>query len=238
MKRDIFEADHDAFRDSVRAFCEKEIAPNHDQWEKDGIVPRELWEKAGEMGLLGFMMPEEYGGGGIDDFRFNAVLDEELIRVGASGVGFVLHTDLVSGYLLAYASEEQKKKWLPKICTGDIVGAIAMTEPGTGSDLQAVRSHAARGRRPLRHQRQQDLHLPTATSRDLVIVVAKTGNSGEGAKDISLIVVEAGTPGFTKGKPLKKIGMHAQDTCELFFDNVRVPKANLLGRRKAWASSC
>ncbi|MGZ8769600.1 MAG: acyl-CoA dehydrogenase family protein, partial [Aeromicrobium sp.] len=135
MQRNIFEADHDSFREAVRTFMEKEVAPNHAQWEQDGIVPRELWLKAGAQGLLGFMMPEEFGGGGIDDFRFNTVLSEELVRVGGSGVGFVLHTDLVSGYLLSYASDEQKERWFPKFCTGEMITGIAMTEPGTGSDL-------------------------------------------------------------------------------------------------------
>jgi len=144
MKRNIFDDDHEAFRHTVRTFCEKEIVPHHQQWENDGIVPRDLWEKAGEMGLLGFMMPEEFGGGGVEDFRYNAVLQEEITRAGASGVGFVIHTDLVSTYLLSYANEEQRQRWLSRYAGGQSIAAIAMTEPGTGSDLQNIQTTAVR----------------------------------------------------------------------------------------------
>jgi alkylation response protein AidB-like acyl-CoA dehydrogenase len=227
MQRGIFEADHDAFRDTVRTFCEKEIAPHHDQWEKDGIVPRELWEKAGALGLLGFMMPEEYGGGGMNDFRFNAVLTEELIRVGASGVGFVLHTDLVSGYLLSYATQEQKKRWLPKFCTGEMITAIAMTEPGTGSDLQAIQTTAVRDGDHYVVNGAKTF-ISNGILADFVIVAAKTDPEA-GAMGVSLIVLERGMAGFERGRNLDKMGLKAQDTAELFFDNVRVPVDNLLG---------
>ncbi len=227
MQRTIFEADHEAFRDTVRAFCEKEIAPHHEQWEKDGIVPRELWLKAGELGLLGFMMPEELGGGGMNDFRFNAILSEEIIRVGASGVGFVLHTDLVSGYLLAYANEEQKKRWLPDFCTGEMITAIAMTEPGTGSDLQAIQTTAVRDGDHYVVNGAKTF-ISNGILADFVIVAVKT-DPAAGAMGVSLIVVERGMEGFERGRNLDKMGLKAQDTAELFFDDVRVPKENLLG---------
>ena len=227
MKRDIFDADHDSFRDSVRTFMEKEVAPHHDQWEKDGVVPRELWLKAGAQGLLGFMMPEEFGGGGMSDFRFNAVLDEELIRVGASGVGFVLHTDLVSGYLLAYATEEQKAWWFPKFCTGEMITAIAMTEPGTGSDLQAIQTTAVRDGDHYVVNGSKTF-ISNGIQADFVIVAVKT-DPDAGAMGVSLIVLERGMEGFERGRNLDKMGLKAQDTAELFFDNVKVPADNLLG---------
>lgn len=227
MKRTIFDADHDAFRDTVRTFCEKEIAPHHEQWEKDGIVPREVWEKAGELGLLGFMMPEEYGGGGIDDFRYNAILSEEITRVGASGVGFVIQTDLVSGYLLSLATEEQKQRWFPTFCTGELITAIAMTEPGTGSDLQGIKTRAVlEGDEYVINGSKT--FITNGINADLVLVVCQTDPEA-GAMGFSLIGVERGTPGFERGRNLDKIGLKAQDTAELFFDDVRVPKENLVG---------
>ena len=227
MKRTIFDADHEAFRDTVRTFCEKEIAPHHDQWEKDGIVPREVWEKAGALGLLGFMMPEEHGGGGIQDFRYNAILSEEITRIGASGIGFVIQTDLVSGYLLSYASEEQKARWLPKFCTGETITAIAMTEPGTGSDLQGIKTRAVlEGDEYVINGSKT--FITNGINADLVLVVCQT-DPDAGAMGFSLIAVERGTPGFERGRNLDKIGLKAQDTAELFFEDVRVPKENLVG---------
>jgi len=227
MKRDIFEADHEAFRDTVRTFCEKEIAPHHAQWEKDSIVPRDVWTKAGELGLLGFMMPEEFGGGGIDDFRFNVILGEEITRVGASGVGFVIQTDLVSGYLLKYATDEQKARWFPTFCTGEMITAIAMTEPGTGSDLQGIQTTAKRDGDEYVINGSKTF-ITNGINADWVIVVCKT-DADAGAMGFSLIVVERGAEGFERGRNLDKIGLKAQDTAELFFDNVRVPVTNLLG---------
>ncbi len=227
MKRTIFDSDHDAFRETVRTFCEKEIAPHHAQWEADSIVPRELWEKAGDLGLLGFMMPEEHGGGGMDDFRYNAILNEEVTRVGASGVGFVIQTDLVSTYLLSLATDEQRARWFPTFCSGETITAIAMTEPGTGSDLQGIKTTA---------KREGDHYVVNGSktfitngiNADLVIVVAQT-DPDAGAMGFSLIVLERGMEGFERGRNLDKIGLKAQDTAELFFDNVRVPAENLLG---------
>lgn len=227
MERQLFDADHNAFRETARAFCDKEIVPHHDAWEEAGIVPRELWTAAGHAGLLGFMMPEEYGGGGVRDFRFNAVLIEELTRARASGVGFAIHTDINSAYLLDYASDEQKARWLPGFCSGETITAIAMTEPGAGSDLQGIQTTA---RRDGDHYvlNGQKTFISNGILADLVIVVAKT-DPAAGAQGISLLVVERGMPGFDRGRNLDKIGLKAQDTAELFFDDVRVPVANLLG---------
>ena len=227
MKRTIFEADHDAFRDTVRAFCEKEIAPHHEQWEKDSIVPRDVWTKAGELGLLGFMMPEEYGGGGMHDFRFNAVLQEEITKVGGSGVGFAIQTDLVSGYLLKYCTDEQKARWFPKFCSGEMITAIAMTEPGTGSDLQGIQTSAVKDGDEYVISGAKTF-ITNGINADFVIVVAKTDPEA-GALGFSLIVVERGAEGFERGRNLDKMGLKAQDTAELFFDNCRVPTSNLLG---------
>jgi alkylation response protein AidB-like acyl-CoA dehydrogenase len=227
VERHLFDADHDAFRETARAFCEKEIAPHHESWEQAGIVPRELWTAAGAAGLLGFMMPAEYGGGGVRDFRFNTVVIEEVTKAQASGPGFTIHADLVSGYLLDYASPAQKARWLPKFCTGETITAIAMTEPGAGSDLQGITTTA---RRDGDHYvlNGQKTFISNGILADLVIVVAKTDPSA-GYQGISLLVVERGMRGFERGRNLDKIGLKAQDTAELFFDNVRVPVENLLG---------
>jgi alkylation response protein AidB-like acyl-CoA dehydrogenase len=227
MKREIFDADHESFRDTVRAFCEKEIAPHHDQWEKDSIVPRDVWLKAGELGLLGFMMPEEHGGGGVSDFRYNAILTEELTRIGASGVGFVIQTDLVSGYLLSLATEEQKKRWFPTFCSGEMITAIAMTEPGTGSDLQGIKTTAVLDGDEYVINGSKTF-ITNGINADFVIVVCQTDPEA-GAMGFSLIAVERGAEGFERGRNLDKMGLKAQDTAELFFDNVRVPATNLLG---------
>jgi alkylation response protein AidB-like acyl-CoA dehydrogenase len=227
VERQLFDADHDAFRETARAFCDKEIVPHHDSWEEAGIVPRELWTAAGQAGLLGFMMPEEYGGGGVRDFRFNTVLIEELTRARASGVGFAIHTDINSAYLLDYASDEQKARWLPAFCSGEMITAIAMTEPGAGSDLQGIRTTARRDGDDYVLNGQKTF-ISNGILADLVIVVAKTDPEA-GAQGISLLVVERGMPGFERGRNLDKIGLKAQDTAELFFDNVRVPAGNLLG---------
>ncbi len=227
MQRTIFEADHDAFRDTVRTFCDKEVAPHHEEWEKNSIVPREVWTKAGELGLLGFMMPEEYGGGGMEDFRFNAVLQEELTRVGGSGVGFAIQTDLVSGYLLKYCTDEQKARWFPKFCSGEMITAIAMTEPGTGSDLQGIQTSAVKDGDEYVINGAKTF-ITNGINADFVIVVCKTDPEA-GAMGFSLIAVERGAQGFERGRNLDKIGLKAQDTAELFFDNVRVPTSNLIG---------
>ncbi len=227
MKRTLFDAEHGAFRDTCRTFCEKEIVPNHEQWEQDRIVPRELWLAAGRQGLLGFSIPEEYGGGGVDDFRFNVVLGEELTRVGASGPGFGLHVDIVAPYLLKLANEQQQARWFPGFGDGSLISALAMTEPAAGSDLQGMRTTA---RRDGEHYvlNGSKTFITNGINSDIVVVAAKTDPEA-GWKGISLLVVERGMDGFERGRNLDKIGMKAQDTAELFFDDVRVPAANLLG---------
>jgi alkylation response protein AidB-like acyl-CoA dehydrogenase len=218
--------EHQIFRDSCRRFFEKEVTPFHMKWEEDGVVPRALWRKAGEQGLLGMSMPEEYGGAGAD-FLYSAILIEEQGRALASGPAFSLHNDIVVPYLLHYGTEEQKKKWIPKACSGELVTAIAMTEPGTGSDLQSVKTSAVMDGNHWVLNGSKTF-ISNGQLADLVIVVAKT-DPKLGAKGTSLIAVETDTPGFKRGRNLEKIGMKAQDTSELFFDNVRVPSDNLLG---------
>ncbi|MGY1610232.1 MULTISPECIES: acyl-CoA dehydrogenase family protein [unclassified Geodermatophilus] len=228
MRTSLYEAGHEDFRQTVRTFLEKNVAPHHDQWERDGIVPREVWLAGGEQGLLGMDVDERFGGGGVRDFRYNAVLDEEVTRIGASGLGFGLHNDVVAPYLRDLCTEEQAQRWLPGFCRGELITAIAMTEPGTGSDLQAIRTTA---------RRDGDSWVLTGAktfitngiNADLVIVVARTDPDAPGAKGTSLLVVERGMPGFTRGRNLEKVGLKAQDTAELFFDEVRVPAENLLG---------
>lgn len=227
MKRTLFDDEHMMFRESVRRFVEHEVAPYHDQWEKDGIVPRELWLKAGELGFLALDVPEEYGGLGIKDFRYNVILDEELTRAGASGVGFGLHNDITLPYFLAYGTEEQKSRWLPQFVTGERITAIAMSEPNAGSDLAGVQTTAVRqGDHYLLNG--QKTFITNGIQSDAVIVVAKTDPEG-GHSGVSLLVVEREMEGFSRGRNLEKIGLKAQDTAELFFDNVKVPLENLLG---------
>lgn len=227
MKRNLYTDEHLMFRDAVRRFMESEIAPYHAQWEKEGIVPRHVWLKAGEMGFLGMDIPEAYGGGGIADFRYNAILDEELIRINATGVGFGLHNDVAMPYFLHYATPEQKERWLPQMVTGEAITAIAMTEPNTGSDLAGIQTTAVlQGDHYLLNG--QKTFITNGINSDLVIVVAKT-NPGAKHSSFSLLVVERGMEGFERGRNLEKIGLKAQDTAELFFTNVRVPVTNRLG---------
>jgi alkylation response protein AidB-like acyl-CoA dehydrogenase len=228
MRRSLYESDHDDFRHSVRAFLDKTVAPFHDQWEKAGIVPREVWTAAGEQGFLGTDMDEQYGGGGVRDFRYNAVLGEELTRIGATGVGFALHNDVVGPYLRDLATEEQKQRWLPRFCTGELITAIAMTEPGTGSDLQGIATTARREGDDWVLNGSKTF-ITNGINADLVIVVARTNTDAPASRGTSLLVVERGMPGFTRGRNLAKVGLKAQDTAELFFADVRVPAANLLG---------
>ncbi|MBB2742232.1 UNVERIFIED_ORG: alkylation response protein AidB-like acyl-CoA dehydrogenase [Microbispora rosea subsp. rosea] len=227
MRRDLFDEEHDLFRETVREFMAREVVPHHAQWEKDGIVPREVWKKAGELGMFGFSVPEEYGGSGITDFRYNVVIVEEIIRVGASGLGFGLHNDIMAPYMVDLTNDEQKQRWLPGFASGELITAIAMTEPGAGSDLQGIRTTAVREGDHYVVNGQKTF-ITNGINSDLVVVVAKTDPSA-GARGTSLLVVERGMEGFTRGRNLEKVGMHAQDTAELFFENVRVPVANLLG---------
>jgi alkylation response protein AidB-like acyl-CoA dehydrogenase len=228
MRHSLYEKEHEDFRAMVRGWLEKNVAPFHAQWEKDGIVPRELWLSAGKQGLLGLDMPEEFGGGGVADFRYQAVLDEEVVRVGASGVGFGLHNDVVGPYLRHLATPEQKQRWLPGFCSGELITAIAMTEPAAGSDLQGIQTTARRDGDGWVLNGSKTF-ITNGINADLVIVVAKTDPEAAGAKGLSLLVVERDMPGFTRGRNLEKVGLKAQDTAELFFDDVRVPAENLLG---------
>ena len=228
MRRQIFTDEHDAFRDMVRAFIAKEITPYHDQWERDGIVSRDVWLAAGRAGLLGIHLDEKYGGGGEPDYRFYVILNEELARAGASGPMFQLHNDMIGPYLDRLCSPEQRDRWFPGYCSGELIAAIAMTEPGAGSDLQGIRTTAVRDGDGWVLNGAKTF-ITNGINSDLVIVVART-EPDAGAHGISLLVVERGMPGFTRGRKLDKIGLHAQDTAELFFDDVRVPAANLLGR--------
>ena len=217
---------HEAFRDQVRRFVAREITPHHEAWEKAGEVDRALWRKAGAAGLLCCGVPEDYGGPG-GDFSFAAVVIEELARANASGPGFAAHSDIVAPYLLHHGSEEQKREWLPKLASGEAVGAIAMTEPGTGSDLQGVRTTAIADGNHLVVNGAKTF-ITNGQQADLVIVVAKT-DPDAGAHGTSLVLVEREREGFARGRNLEKIGLKAQDTSELFFDQVRVPRTNLLG---------
>ncbi|NLU72985.1 acyl-CoA dehydrogenase [Streptomyces sp. HNM0575] len=227
MKRQIFTEDHEAFRQTVRTFLAKEVEPHYEQWEKDGIVSREAWLAAGRQGLLGLDVPEEYGGGGTADFRYAAVLAEEFSRAGVAGLALGLHNDIIGPYLTSLATDEQKRRWLPGFCSGEIVTAIAMTEPGAGSDLQGIRTTAEdKGDHWVLNGSKT--FISNGILADLVIVVARTKPEG-GAKGLSLLVVERDTPGFERGRNLDKIGQKSQDTAELFFNDVRVPKENLLG---------
>jgi alkylation response protein AidB-like acyl-CoA dehydrogenase len=228
MRHSLYEAEHDEFRDMVRAWAEKTVAPFHGQWEKDGIVPREVWLSGGKQGLLGMDLDEQYGGGGVRDFRYNAVLDEELVRIGASGVGFGLHNDVVAPYLRDLATEEQKQRWLSGFCSGELITAIAMTEPGAGSDLQGITTTARRDGDGWVLNGSKTF-ITNGINADLVVVVARTDSDSPAAKGTSLLVVERDMPGFSRGRNLEKIGLKAQDTAELFFDDVRVPAENLLG---------
>ncbi|HOA93670.1 MAG TPA: acyl-CoA dehydrogenase family protein [Quisquiliibacterium sp.] len=223
--RSIFSEEHEQFREQVRRFCEREIKPHYREWEKAGHSPRAFWRKAGENGLLCTTIPTEYGGPG-GDFLHSVVVTEEMVRVGAN-LGMPVHSEMVSPYLLHYGSEELKQRLLPRLCRGEIIGSIGMTEPGTGSDLKNIRTNAVRdGDHWVLNG--QKVWITNGFNCGVVLVACKTDPSA-GAKGVSLIAVEEGTPGFTRSQPMDKIGLKAQDTAELFFDNVRVPLSNLVG---------
>ena len=223
----IYDQEHEDFRRTARAFLEREVVPHHEQWEKDGQVSREVWTKAGAQGLLCFDVAEEYGGMGAKDFRYNMVLTEEISKVGASGLGFPVHTDIIVPYISSLGTEEQKRRWLPGLVSGELISAIAMTEPGAGSDLQGIRTTAVdKGDHYVLNGSKT--FISNGILSDLVIVVART-DPDAGHQGISLLVVERGMAGFERGRNLEKVGLKAQDTAELFFDNVAVPKENLLG---------
>lgn len=227
MERTLFEPEHELFRESYRKFLETHVAPFHDQWAERGVVDRSVWLEAGKQGFLGMAMPEEYGGGGVKDFRYNSIITEESVRGQYSGLGFSLHNDVIAPYLLELANEEQKQRWLPKFCSGELITAIAMTEPGTGSDLQGIKTRAVRDGDDWVLNGAKTF-ITNGINSDIVIVVAQTDPSA-GAMGFSLLVVERGMPGFERGRNLDKLGLKAQDTAELSFTDVRVPAANLLG---------
>lgn len=224
-RRFAFAPEHDLFRDQVRKFFARELVPHLERWEEEGIVDRDLWTKCGEAGLLCPTVPEEYGGLGLD-FGYNAVIGEELGYIGSSA-GITLHSDIVADYIVGYGSEEQKRHWLPRMISGETPTAIAMTEPGAGSDLQRIRTTAVKDGSDYIVNGSKT-YITNGQHAELVIVVVKT-DPGQGARGTSLLLVEAEREGYARGRNLDKIGLHAQDTSELFFNDVRVPQSNLLG---------
>ncbi|HVC85287.1 MAG TPA: acyl-CoA dehydrogenase family protein [Solirubrobacteraceae bacterium] len=229
MRRTLFSEEQDSYRESFRRFLAEQACPHYAEWESAGIVPRELYAKAAALGFAGMAIPERYGGAGIDDFRFNLVIGEEaaLAQVGGFALGLTLHNDVCLPYLLTYANDEQRERWLPAIARGELILAIAMTEPGTGSDLAGIKTTAIRsGEHYLLNGAKT--FITNGINADLIIVAVKT-DPGERHRGVSLLLVERGMDGFARGRNLEKIGQHSQDTAELFFDSVQVPVANLLG---------
>ena len=229
MRRDVHTEEHELFRQTVRGFYRDAVVPRHEQWERDGIVDRSLFTEAGELGLLGLQAPEELGGAGVDDFRFNAILVEEAQYAGvaSAGLNLSLHNDICLPYFLHQTDEEQRRRWVPDITSGAAITAVAMTEPGAGSDLAAIRTTAER-RGEVYVLNGAKTFISNGINADLVVVAAKTDPS-QRHRGMSLFVVERGMPGFERGRNLDKIGLHAQDTAELHFDDVEVPVANRLG---------
>ncbi|MES2360687.1 MAG: acyl-CoA dehydrogenase family protein [Pseudomonadota bacterium] len=226
LKRELFNEDHEAFRSMVRRFIENEIAPHHAAWESAGIVPRELWLKAGAAGMLCCTVPEQYGGAGAD-YLFDVVVFEEMARSGFTGPGFMIHCDLVATYISAFGSEAQRKQWLPKMVSGEAIGSLGMTEPHAGSDLKAIRTRAVRDGDDYVISGQK-VFISNGQLCDVIVLATKTDIAG-GAKGVTLFLVDTSLPGFRRGKNLSKLGMKAQDTSELFFDDVRVPASAMLG---------
>jgi alkylation response protein AidB-like acyl-CoA dehydrogenase len=227
IPRSVFTLDHESFRDSFRRFLDKEVAPFHAQWEEQGYVDREVWRKAGANGFLCMSMPEQYGGSDAD-MRYSIIQMEELAQGGFSGIGFGLHNEIVAPYILRYGTEAQKAHYLPRMARGEMIGAIAMTEPSAGSDLQGVKTTAIKQADGTYVLNGSKTFITNGWLSDVVIVVAKT-NPAAGGKGTSLLMLETGTPGYEKGKPLKKLGLKAQDTCELFFNNVYLAADAVLG---------
>ncbi|MCU1350833.1 MAG: Long-chain-acyl-CoA dehydrogenase [Acidimicrobiales bacterium] len=229
MRRTIFTDEHDMFRDAFRQFVAKEITPHHMEWERDGIVPRSLFTAAGASGFLGMAAPEEHGGGGVDDFRYNLIISEEVQRsgTGGAGLGITLHNDICLPYFLSLATDEQQARWLPGICSGELITAIAMTEPGIGSDLASMGTTAIRDGEHYVVNGSKTF-ITNGINADLVITAVKTDPT-QRHKGMSLVVIERGMEGFERGRNLEKVGLHSQDTAELFFNDVPVPVDNLLG---------
>jgi alkylation response protein AidB-like acyl-CoA dehydrogenase len=229
MQRKHYDDDHLAFGEAVRTFISKEMLPDYLSWEAAGLAPREIFTAAGRNGFLGMQIPEQYGGGGVDDFRFNQILDEEIMLagVGAAGLGISLHNDICLPYFLHYCTDEQKQRWLPGIASGELITAIAMTEPGAGSDLAGIRTSGVADGDDLIVNGSKTF-ITNGINSDLVITAVRT--SPDKYKGLTLAVVERGMPGFERGRNLEKLGLHSQDTAELSFTDVRVPKANVLGQ--------
>ncbi|PPI93996.1 acyl-CoA dehydrogenase family protein [Nocardia nova] len=229
MQREIFDSEHDQYRETVREFLARYATPHQEKWEKDGIIDKQLYVEAAKFGLIGFSVPEEFGGGGMSgDFRYNAIVAEEVVRASSGGPAFTLQNDVLAPYMLELTNDEQKARWLPAFASGELVVAVAMTEPGAGSDLQGIRTSA--------HKDGDDWVLTGAKTfissgihADLVIVVARTDSDAKASAAFTLLGVERGMAGFTRGRNLEKLGMHSQDTAELNFDQVRVPSANVIG---------
>lgn len=227
MQRPLMQGEHELFRESVRSFLHRHVVPFHGEWEGAGIVPRGVWREAGRLGLLGLGIPEEYGGTPTADFRYNAILHEEIVRAGATGLGFPLQVDVVAPYLMRLATDEQRHRWFPGFCSGELITAIAMTEPGAGSDLRGIATRAVHGGTGWLLSGQK-MFVTNGVNADLVLVVARTPTE-TADQALSLICVERGMPGFERGRNLDKIGLRAQDTAELFFHDVEVPEHNVLG---------
>ena len=229
MERTLFEDEHEQFRSSVRTFFEKEAVPHHLEWERAGVVDRDLFRKAGDNGFLAMAAPEQYGGGGVEDFRYNLVISEEVQRLGlgGAGLGITLHNDICLPYFLHLTDDEQKARWLPGICSGELITAVAMTEPGIGSDLASMTTTAIRDGDDYVVNGSKTF-ITNGINADLVITAVKTDPSQK-HRGMSLLVLERGMPGFERGRNLEKVGLHSQDTAELFFTDVRVPVANRLG---------
>lgn len=224
--RTLFDEEHELFRKTVRRFVESELAPHHAEWDRAGIVPRQTWRRAGEMGLLCPNVPEEYGGMGAD-WRYNVVIIEELARAGITGPGFMIHSEMVAPYILAAGSEETKREWLPRMVTGEAIGALAITEPGAGSDAKNIRTRAVRDGDTYVIDGQK-VYISNGQLADIVVLACKT-DPNAGAKGVSLIAIDADQPGFRRGRNLEKIGIKAQDTSEIFLESVRAPLSARLG---------
>jgi alkylation response protein AidB-like acyl-CoA dehydrogenase len=231
MDRRHYDDDHLAFADAFRAFAEKSVVPHYLDWERAGITPREVFQEAGKSGFLGMAVPEEYGGGGVDDFRFNQILDEQIALAGitGAGLGIALHNDTCLPYFLSFCNDEQKQRWLPGIVSGELITAVAMTEPGAGSDLAGMRTSAKRDGDSYVVNGSKTF-ITNGINADLVITAVKTNsNSDDRRGGMSLMILERGMAGFERGRNLQKLGLHSQDTAELSFADVRVPVENLLG---------
>ncbi|MFZ2175494.1 MAG: acyl-CoA dehydrogenase family protein [Rhodococcus sp. (in: high G+C Gram-positive bacteria)] len=229
MQRSIFEPDHEAYRETVREFLAREVEPNYEQWETEKLIDRSAWLSAGKSGIIGLCVPEEFGGSGVDDFRFRYVVSEEIARTATTsfGSGLSVHDDITIPYIVGLGTDEQKRRWLPGMAAGELIGAIAMTEPGAGSDLQGVKATAVRDGDEWIINGQKTF-ITNGIHSDVVIVVVRT-DPNAGSRGFSLIVVERDTPGFSRGRKLHKVGLAGQDTAELVFEDVRVPAGNLLG---------